>query len=1335
MRKLEQAVRRIPSSVGMVGAIVALIPWFPYPGRIVADTKIDLSLDPWGYLARSQSAWDSHAAFGQLQNQAYGYLFPMGPFFGVGRSLDIPEWVVQRAWWSVILLTAFVGMYRLCRRVGIAGRGGSVVAALAFALSPHALTVLGAISIEQWPSAMTPWLILVSLRLLESSGRDRLQATALLAVTCAAVGGVNATATLAAIGVSAIFVLTAGRRGLRVFPLWLVSVVAGTAWWTIPLVVLGVYAFPFLDFIETTTITTAVTSVPNVLRGASHWVPYTGGDWPAGAHLAAAPVAVMATTSVAVCGILGLALRRRWPEDSHARIFAIVSLLTGLTAMGLAYGAQLDLPFTSPFATDARKALDGSLSAFRNVHKFDAMVRLPVSLGLAVTAAAVGRRARDSRSVAVQGVRKYASAAALVGLVLALSVAIAPAVGTSLAPRAPFDAVPQRWYSAADKIDQMAASQGGATLVAPASRFGEYTWGSTRDDPLAALADSPVVERDAIPLGNPGAIRVMDTLDAVLQRGGQQPGLIDVLDRLGIARVVVPHDALQHLSDPETEPGVVGDDSLTESTLMASGLHLVKSWGSGRKRLAIWSTGRSVDAAVAYDARSVVGITGGPEAIISLAAFGEAGEGSPAYVIAPSPRPFEPVLWVQTDSLRRRDLDVAATTSHAYSATLQPGDKLQRRDFPPAGAAAPTTRGFVGLRKVTSSSTSSAKPANDVAAAFDNDYETAWSSALDDERPAISATLARATRVEAVTVQLDSSRQAGSVREVELDVDGTKVRKPVRQQGAELSFPVDRSVHTFRVRLVPAFTEPRNSAGIVNIGLKGVDATSVLDLPDVRTPTQAGSVVVARDEWSTDRPSGRRDDGRVLARRFDVGSALSVANVEVRARTTPAVERLLDGWKVSGPRLDDGPRTRPGAALDGDPATRWTVGYLAGDPTLTVDMQTRQTITGLDGLGKGGRYTRIDSAVIEDLDSGETRRWSSKDPRFEPLNAQRVRVTLDLPRRVSYPFRMPDVTLQGAGAAPASRGSTIVEIPCADGVSVTTGERPATYSARLTRDELLDGSVVSATRCAGSEPTARPGTTVLRATSSELLDAEKVQLGTLPEQASEVVQPLVRTWTDRQRDVELTPSSVDRVVAWHEGFNVGWQATLHGKRLDPVDIDGWRQGFVIPAGVEGLLSATFAPDTTYRAGLAGGGLLVVLMGVLVVALKPRKGRVENRVGGVRMPHWAGRILALAVLSLLGGMGGLVLGVGAVATPSRWRVRLAGAASAALVLGMWRWPIAEKGTLVTVIPQASGLLLVGLLATTLASPVDRREHRTLEKAPRDVGDDERATERETGDDEE
>ena len=53
-----------------------------------------------------------------------------------------------------------------------------------------------------------------------------------------------------------------------------VGAALGSAWWLGPLVVLGGYAYPFLDFIETARITTAVTSVPGILRGASDWVAY-----------------------------------------------------------------------------------------------------------------------------------------------------------------------------------------------------------------------------------------------------------------------------------------------------------------------------------------------------------------------------------------------------------------------------------------------------------------------------------------------------------------------------------------------------------------------------------------------------------------------------------------------------------------------------------------------------------------------------------------------------------------------------------------------------------------------------------------------------------------------------------------------------------------------------------------------------------------------------------------------------------------------------------------------------------------------------------------------------
>ncbi|WP_317698929.1 alpha-(1-_3)-arabinofuranosyltransferase family protein [Aeromicrobium sp. REDSEA-S32_B7] len=88
------------------------------PGRVVTDTKLDLTVDPWGFLGRALTLWDPSGAFGQVQNQAYGYLFPMGPFFGLGDLAQLPPWVVQRAWWAVVLVVAFVGVVKLAEALG-----------------------------------------------------------------------------------------------------------------------------------------------------------------------------------------------------------------------------------------------------------------------------------------------------------------------------------------------------------------------------------------------------------------------------------------------------------------------------------------------------------------------------------------------------------------------------------------------------------------------------------------------------------------------------------------------------------------------------------------------------------------------------------------------------------------------------------------------------------------------------------------------------------------------------------------------------------------------------------------------------------------------------------------------------------------------------------------------------------------------------------------------------------------------------------------------------------------------------------------------------------------
>src|SRR4051812_40071168 len=61
------------------------------PGRASSDTKIDLHVDPVGFLGDAASAWSSTGDLGHVQGGQYGgYLFPMGPFFALGHWLGAP---------------------------------------------------------------------------------------------------------------------------------------------------------------------------------------------------------------------------------------------------------------------------------------------------------------------------------------------------------------------------------------------------------------------------------------------------------------------------------------------------------------------------------------------------------------------------------------------------------------------------------------------------------------------------------------------------------------------------------------------------------------------------------------------------------------------------------------------------------------------------------------------------------------------------------------------------------------------------------------------------------------------------------------------------------------------------------------------------------------------------------------------------------------------------------------------------------------------------------------------------------------------------------------------
>ncbi len=153
---------------------------------------------------------------------------------------------------------------------------------------------------------------------------------------------------------------------------------AASAWWLGPLVVLGRWSPPFLDWIERAADVVREIDLLDVARGTTHWLGFvvtSGGEWwPAGYAVATGPLLVVATALVAGVSLAGLALRGL-PE----RRFLLVTLGLGVVLLGVPHEG----PVSSPLAPVAQALLDGPLVAFRNIHKADPLVRLPLAVGLA----------------------------------------------------------------------------------------------------------------------------------------------------------------------------------------------------------------------------------------------------------------------------------------------------------------------------------------------------------------------------------------------------------------------------------------------------------------------------------------------------------------------------------------------------------------------------------------------------------------------------------------------------------------------------------------------------------------------------------------------------------------------------------------------------------------------------------------------------------------------------------------------------------------------------------------------------------------------------------------
>ncbi len=953
------------------------------PGQISPDTKLDLTANPLRFLARAANLWNSDLPFGQTQNQAYGYLFPHGAFFLAGDLVGMPGWVTQRLWWALLLVAGFWGVVRLAEALndgrGIGSPTSRVIAALAYALSPRVLTTLGAISSETLPMMLAPWVLLPVVVALRGSGATSVRALAARsALAVALMGAVNAVATLTACLAAVIWWAShrPDRTWWRFTAWWAVAMVPAVAWWVTALVMLGRVSPPFLDFIESSGVTTQWLSLTEVLRGTYSWTPFVAPNATAGTPLVTGAVAVLATTLVAAAGLAGLALRSM---PSRGRLIAI--LLVGVTLLAVGYSGGLG----SPLAHDVQTFLDADGTPLRNVHKLEPLIRLPLVLGIAHLLGRVplpGSAPRREWLAALAHPERDKRVAVGTVVLVALTAATSLAWTGRLAPPGSFTAIPQYWHDAADWLDQH-DGQRGRVLVVPGAPFATQVWGNTHDEPLQVLGSSPWGVRDSIPLTPPETIRALDSVQRLFASGRPSAGLADTLTRQGISYLVVRNDL-----DPETSrsarpllvhrvvDGSVGltkvaqfGDPVGPGTLKGfitdSGLrprypaveiYRVNGAGDDAQPLHPYLT----------DTDAMARVDGGPEALLRLDERRRL-QGQPPLgpmLLTADARAAglpTPVVTV-TDTPLGRETDYGRVDDHS-SAIRAPGDARNTynrvMDYPAGGADVVYGRWPGGRVSVSSSASDSTAlpnvaPATGPAAAIDGDPATSWVSnslqsavgqwlQVDFDRPIANA---------AVTITPSATAVGAQVRRIEVSTENGTSTMRFDAAGKPISAALPLG-ETSWVRFTAVATDdgsPGVQFGITDFAITQYDASgfaqpvSLRHTVDVPGPPPGSTVA----QWDlgqellgrpgcADGPDAVRcaatmavspEEQVNLSRTLTVPEATTVTpTVWVRARQGPHLADLVapPGTARTGGDADVIDVLGSAyAAGDGDPRTSWT---------------------------------------------------------------------------------------------------------------------------------------------------------------------------------------------------------------------------------------------------------------------------------------------------------------------------------------------------------------------------------------------------------------------------
>lgn len=1130
----------------------------------LADTGMVLAAHPRAAIAAAFQGWSTQGSLGAPTAEGVRSL-PLALYYAAGEQAHLPITALQAVARGLILIVATLGALRLARtqlRHG-APQGAAEeswapwLAAVLYGCGAGLAAAVAARPMDALAAAAAPWVLTPLI-----GRRWGWGGAARSALWIGMAGFASVLWAVAVLGVGLVVAAPRAARQVRQFLIWLAMAALGSAWWLAMGIWEHTHAIDLAELVRPA-------SLLGALEQALGW-----SDLPV-------PVTVLAWSAPVLAAALGLALR--CPGIDRATV-------TVLTVSGVVGAVLLG---TGRWTPPHYASWEGSVSAQVGPALMCLALAGALSLPALIVTLAAGLRAGAWSTARILTV----AAGTLLLVTSGLSVVLA---GRERVPDTTATASAALWQ---DVARWSAAAAPGRALVLPAT-----TDVTTRAMIAGAFADRPWVDRTPVPASGPAATSALDSLIGRLRRGQFGAGTDAALDRLGVTYVVIRDDVS---SDGADRSG----GALTRRALAAAGATRVADFATEVDSTALVDSGATasgprVEIWARPDPAEAWSTSGAPLRV--------AGDTATAADLADATGVAQPIEVVRaedgpvllSDTARHRPVDQRVpidpygATATAYQATST---------IPEAAATDPTSvRRLSGARAVSASSSSvdldgvDRYVGGDPVTAIDGSPFTSWQSrAGTGVGQWWQIDFDEATPVAGTEVDFSSGIFSGhAATSVTASTDTLSQNYTVTPgQPVRIALPGAAMWLRLTITGVSRGTRPTDQVGITEIRIPDV---VVSDQRALAVPAQwwllsslppgTGTCVPAAVHGSAGSPPEVCDPGIAVPgyeagplRRVLTSSAPASITGTAWLRAVPSAQAAALADTLGDPSVRATAssvttrdlRTRPQAAADADPRTAWRPDPSEPSPRLTLTWDKPVPVAHLRVLWADPQVSQVPSRVEISTPAGPLATVApSADGRITVPSTTTDSLTLrflDLKGPSStnsgslaaqqVPMGVAEVDITGVSVD--FHAGDVHALACGSGAPVHIGEQRVPTAVRASAAELISGAPVTATLCADVPVAAGEFAVKLAATYEwtplglMLGDADVVRRTAAPAQAVRV--DLSTAASTRAMALTATSGAHERTVALGVPAGSGWTLRDGGQVLPTVTIDGWAQGWLVPA--------------------------------------------------------------------------------------------------------------------------------------------------------------------------